>query len=55
MKRININTQQTHFIGCWNLENNKLCNEIIRLFENNKNLQKKGITGKGVNLKIKSE
>ena len=53
MKRININTQQTHFIGCWNLENNKLCNEIIRLFENNKNLQKKGITGKGVNLKIK--
>ena len=53
MKRININIQQTHFIGCWNLENNKLCNEIIRLFENNKNLQKKGITGKGVNLKIK--
>ena len=34
MKRININTQQTHFIGCWNLENNKLCNEIINLFEN---------------------
>ena len=53
MKRININKQQTHFIGCWNLENNKLCNEIIRLFENNKNLQKKGITGKGMNLKIK--
>ena len=53
MKRININTQQTHFIGCWNLQNNKLCNEITRLFENNKNLQKKGITGKGVNLKIK--
>ena len=55
MKRININTQQTHFIGCWNLENNKLCNEITRLFENNKNLQKKGITGEGVNLKIKKE
>jgi len=53
MKRININIQQTHFIGSWNLENNKLCNEIIRLFENNKNLQKKGITGKGVNPKIK--
>ena len=28
MKRININSQQTHFIGCWNLENNNLCNEI---------------------------
>ena len=53
MKRININTQQTHFIGSWNLENNKLCNEIIQLFENNKDLQKQGVTGKGRDLKIK--
>ena len=53
MKRININTQQTHFIGCWNLKNNKLCNEITQLFENNKNLQKQGITGKGKNLNLK--
>ena len=53
MKRININTKQTHFIGCWNLENNKLCNGLTRLFEDNKNLQKQGITGKGKDLKIK--
>jgi len=53
MKRININIQQTHFIGCWNLENNKLCNEIIRLFENNKNLQKQGESGYGKYLKKK--
>ena len=53
MKRININTQQAHFIGCWNLENDKLCNEIIQLFENNKNLQKQGETGKGRNPEIK--
>ena len=53
MKRININSQQTHFIGCWNLENNKLCNEIINLFENNKNLQKQGVTDKGIDPKIK--
>ena len=53
MKRININTQQTHFIGCWNLKNNKLCNEITQLFENNKNLQKQGVTGQGKNLNIK--
>ena len=33
MKRINIDSKQTHFIGCWNLENNKLCNEIISFFE----------------------
>ena len=53
MKRININIQQTHFIGCWNLKNNKLCNEITQLFENNKNLQKQGITGQGKNLNVK--
>ena len=54
MKRININTQQTHFIGCWNLENNKLCNEITNFFEKNKNLQKQGVTASGKNLKVKS-
>ena len=53
MKRINIKSQQTHFIGCWNLENNKLCNEITNFFENNKNLQKPGVSGVGKNLKIK--
>ena len=53
MKRININSQQIHFIGCWNLGNDKLCNEIINFFENNKNLQKTGISGKGKDVKIK--
>ena len=53
MKRININTDQTNFIGCWNLENNKLCSEIIEFFENNKKLQKQGITAQGKNLKLK--
>ena len=54
MKRININTHQTHFIGCWNLENNKLCNDIIDFFNNNKNLQKQGVTASGKDLKKKS-
>ena len=53
MKKININSQQTHFIGCWNLENNKLCNEITNFFEHNKNLQKPGVSGMGMNPKIK--
>ena len=53
MKRININSQQIHFIGCWNLENDKLCNEIINFFENNKNLQKPGISGMGKDVNIK--
>ena len=54
MKRINISSQQTHFIGCWNLENNKLCNEITNFFENNKNLQKQGKTSSGKDLQVKS-
>ena len=54
MKRININTQQTHFIGCWNLEDSGLCNEIIQFFNNNKNLQKQGVTFVGKNLNVKS-
>ena len=53
MKKININSQQTHFIGCWNLENNKLCNEITNFFEQNKNLQIPGASGMGLNPKIK--
>jgi len=53
MKRININSEQTHFIGCWNLKNNDLCNEIINLFENNKNLHQQGVTDTGKNTKIK--
>jgi len=35
MIRIYFYTQQTHFIGCWNLENKDLCNNIIKFFENN--------------------
>jgi len=54
MKRININTQQIHFIGTWNLENKDLCKEIIQFFENNKNLQRKGTTSEGGETKIKS-
>jgi len=53
MERININTEQTNFIGCWNLGNNKLCNEIIEFFESNKKLHKQGITAQGKNLKFK--
>ena len=55
MKKVNIDIiKQPHFIGCWNLENNKLCNEIIKFFKNNKNLQKQGISSVGENLKVKS-
>jgi len=53
MKKIFIKSQQTHFIGCWNLENNNLCEKIINLFEKNKGLQKQGESALGRSKKIK--
>ena len=65
MKRININTKKNnnekilienenpHFIGAWNIENDGLCREIINFFEENKNLQRDGVTGSGKNQEIK--
>jgi len=54
MKRINIDTQQVHFIGCWNMENDQLCADIINFCKNNKDLQKRGKTSVGRDLKKKS-
>ena len=50
MKKINIKiTKQPHFIGCWNLENKNLCNDIINFFENNKGKQTQGVFSGGYN------
>ncbi len=60
MKRININNnkslfqffnkkKQPHFIGSWNIENNKLCESIINFFEENKSMQQSGKTSEGQN------
>ena len=53
MKKVdlnNIRTEQTHFIGSWNIENDDLCKEIINYFEENKKLHQKGILGTRVDL-----
>ena len=47
MKRIEVGKQKPNFIGCWDIENKKLCNEIVSFFENNKDLSKEGITTLG--------
>jgi prolyl 4-hydroxylase len=52
MKRLDviekaISIKNPNFIGLWNLENNDLCNEIITWFEENKVLQKQGVTSLG--------
>ena len=52
MKRIKV-SEETNFIGCWNLNEKNLCSEIIDLFEKNKILQKRGTTALGVDEKLK--
>ena len=52
MKRIKL-SDETNFIGCWNINDNNLCTDIIDLFENNKKFHKKGSTGKGIDEKVK--
>ena len=53
MQRIDLKSPETHFIGTWNIDNNSVCDEIINFFEENKDLQKPGIAGKGENHLIK--
>ena len=56
MQRMILPSHNDHpnFIGAWMLEPLSLCDEIITYFENNKGRQKKGISGKGVNLETKN-
>ena len=54
MNRINVKASENpNFIGCWNINNDKLCENIIQFFENSTDLQVAGTTGAGVNTNIK--
>lgn len=52
MKRINI-SENTNFIGCWNINEDNLCNNIVKIFDSNKILQAQGTTAKGIDRKVK--
>ena len=52
MERIKI-SEETNFIGCWKFNDNKLCEDIINLFENNKEFHIKGVTGLGIDENVK--
>ena len=54
MKRIDILSQDTNFIGCWNINDDNLCKQIIYFFNNNTSLQTQGKVGVGKDLKIKN-
>ena len=54
MKKLStVSNKSPNFIGSWNIENDKLCNEIIKFFEENKSMQRIGITTTGYAPKLK--
>ena len=54
MKRVQILSEGApNFIGCWFLNKNIICDDIINFFEKNKKLQHQGTTGKGINIQHK--
>ena len=55
MKRINEVDEKTNFIGAWLITNDKLFENIINFFENNKFLQTQGRMDNGINLNEKTQ
>lgn len=54
MKKIELATSSSpNFIGCWNIENPKLCEDLIAYFDTNAHLQRPGEAGGGRNTDIK--
>ena len=54
MRKISISTElNPHFIGMWNINDNNLCKNIIKFFEENSELHRKGKAGDHVNDKVK--
>ena len=43
-----------NFIGAWMIEPLSMCDELITYFEKNKNQQKNGVAGRGLNLEAKN-
>jgi prolyl 4-hydroxylase len=49
LKRLEIKSEKApNFIGCWQIENSEICDDVIRFFENNQQLQAPGATAGGV-------
>ena len=54
MKKLStVGNKSPNFIGSWNIENDKLCNDIIKFFEDHKSMQRVGITALGYDPKLK--
>ena len=47
------NTKNPNFIGCWTIEPDSICEDLINYFELNIKRQKQGSVGSGINQDIK--
>ncbi len=54
MKRISLEGPDPHFIGCWNLEQDSLCDEVVNFFEAHQEKQEAGKSAGGVDLNAKN-
>ena len=54
MNRISLEGSSPHFIGCWNIKQNLLCDEIIDFFETHREKQEPGQSAGAVNLDSKN-
>ena len=53
MNRINLEGSSPHFIGCWNIEQDTLCDELIDFFEAHQEKQEPGQSAGAVDLDAK--
>ena len=53
MNRINLEGSSPHFIGCWDMEQNSLCDELIEFFEAHQEKQEPGQSAGAVDLDAK--
>ncbi len=53
VRRVAVSAASPHFIGAWALDDDKLCESLIDLFESSPQRQRQGRTSRGVNLSIK--
>ncbi len=53
MIRLKNDTDQINFIGSWLLDNDLLCDDMIKFFEKNTHLHNQGATDKGINISEK--
>ena len=53
MIRLKNDTDQINFIGSWLLDNDLLCDDMIKFFEKNTHLHNQGATDRGINISEK--